>query len=102
MRTSQVSSGVPRKQLACEPCSPGRGWDRLRWRRKRPPAPRLTGGWWRIVLGSGYRGTIEQLTPESRERVRSATDGWLQANAVGAVGAVETNVLYAVVRGAAP
>jgi hypothetical protein len=56
-------------------------------------------------LGSGYRGMIEQLTPESRERVRSATDGWLQANAVGAVGAVgavETNVLYAVARGAAP
>jgi hypothetical protein len=26
--------------------------------------------WWTIVMGSGYRGTVDQLAPESRERVR--------------------------------
>ena len=28
--------------------------------------------WWAAVLGSGYRGTIDQLTEEEREQVRGA------------------------------
>src|SRR5262245_21537283 len=28
--------------------------------------------WWAIVLGSGYRGTVEQLTTAERERVKKA------------------------------
>jgi hypothetical protein len=28
--------------------------------------------WWTIVLGTGYRSTIEQLDPAARERVRIA------------------------------
>jgi SAM-dependent methyltransferase len=51
--------------------------------------------WWRIVLGSGYRGTVDQLTPEARERVRRATEGRLDASGVDAI---ETNVLYGVAR----
>ena len=28
--------------------------------------------WWAMIMGSGYRGTVEQLSPEDRERVRRA------------------------------
>lgn len=28
--------------------------------------------WWTILMGSGYRGTVDQLTPLERERVREA------------------------------
>jgi ubiquinone/menaquinone biosynthesis C-methylase UbiE len=28
--------------------------------------------WWSIVMGTGYRGTVDQLTPEERDRVRAA------------------------------
>lgn len=51
--------------------------------------------WWTIVLGSGFRGTVDRLSPEVHARVRSTTVGWLERNGVRAV---ETNVLYAVVR----
>ena len=32
-----------------------------------------TDAWWQIILGTGYRATVEQLDDEARERVRSAT-----------------------------
>jgi ubiquinone/menaquinone biosynthesis C-methylase UbiE len=48
--------------------------------------------WWTIVLGSGYRGTIEQLTLAERERVKEANLAFLRD---GKISAVETNVLYA-------
>jgi hypothetical protein len=48
---------------------------------------------WTIVLGSGLRGSIEELQPDAVARVRRATLQWVQTNAVTAV---ETNVLYAV------
>ena len=51
--------------------------------------------WWDIVLGTGYRGTIEQLPADARDRVREATVRRLEAEAVRAV---ETNVIYGVVR----
>jgi ubiquinone/menaquinone biosynthesis C-methylase UbiE len=48
---------------------------------------------WTIALGSGYRGTIDQLDAAVRERVRQATlAGLLERD----VRAVETNVIYAV------
>jgi ubiquinone/menaquinone biosynthesis C-methylase UbiE len=49
--------------------------------------------WWSTLLGSGYRGTIDQLNPRSRERVREAN---LQFVREFRITAVEANVLYAV------
>ncbi len=48
--------------------------------------------WWTAVLGSGYRGTLEQLEPAEREQVRQANLAFIRANGVTAV---EANVLYA-------
>lgn len=47
--------------------------------------------WWTIALGSGFRGTIEALDPEERERVRA-----LNLAQLGGARAVETNALYGV------
>ena len=49
--------------------------------------------WWAIVLGSGYRGTIEQLTPSERETVKEANLAFIRDRSISAI---ETNVLYAV------
>jgi ubiquinone/menaquinone biosynthesis C-methylase UbiE len=48
--------------------------------------------WWTIVLGSGYRGTIELLNLAERKRVKEANLAFLRDEKVSAV---ETNVLYA-------
>jgi len=48
--------------------------------------------WWAIVLGSGYRGTIEQLTQAEREKVKEANLAFIRDEKISAV---ETNVLYA-------
>lgn len=48
--------------------------------------------WWTIVLGSGYRGTIEQLSPSERERVKEANLAFIRDEKISAI---ETNVLYA-------
>ena len=48
--------------------------------------------WWTIVLGSGYRGTIEQLTEAERETVKQANMAFIRDENISAV---ETNVLYA-------
>ncbi len=48
--------------------------------------------WWAIVLGSGYRGTIEQLNPSERERVKEANFAFIRDEKISAI---ETNVLYA-------
>jgi len=48
--------------------------------------------WWTIVLGSGYRGTIEQLNPLERERVKEANLAFIRDDKISAI---ETNVLYA-------
>jgi SAM-dependent methyltransferase len=48
---------------------------------------------WSVALGSGYRGTIDQLDADARERVRSmVVSGLREQNAV----AIETNVIYAI------
>jgi ubiquinone/menaquinone biosynthesis C-methylase UbiE len=48
--------------------------------------------WWAIVLGSGYRGTVESLTAEERERVRLESFDFIRR---ARVSSVEANVLYA-------
>jgi ubiquinone/menaquinone biosynthesis C-methylase UbiE len=49
--------------------------------------------WWTMVLGMGYRATVDQLAPADREWVRQVNLDWLRAHDVRAV---ETNVIYAV------
>src|SRR5262245_26793910 len=51
--------------------------------------------WWAIVLGSGYRGTIEQLTQAEREKVEQANLAFIRDEGISAV---ETNVLYALAK----
>jgi ubiquinone/menaquinone biosynthesis C-methylase UbiE len=48
--------------------------------------------WWTILMGSGYRGTIEQLTPSERERVKEANLAFIRDEKVSSI---EVNVLYA-------
>jgi ubiquinone/menaquinone biosynthesis C-methylase UbiE len=48
--------------------------------------------WWTIVLGSGYRGTIEQLSLAERQRVRETNLGFIRDEKISTV---ETNVLCA-------
>lgn len=49
--------------------------------------------WWSAVLGSGYRGTLEQLDASARERVRIASLNFVRDSGIGSV---EANVVYAV------
>jgi ubiquinone/menaquinone biosynthesis C-methylase UbiE len=55
--------------------------------------------WWSLVMGSGYRGTIDQLTDEARARVREDN---LRYVASAGITAIEANVIYAVARKPAP
>ena len=48
--------------------------------------------WWTIVLGSGYRGTIEQLDLAERQKVQEANLAFIRDERVSSI---ETNVLYA-------
>src|SRR6516162_2736557 len=48
--------------------------------------------WWTIVLGSGYRGTIEVLTQAEQDKVKEAKLAFIRNENISAV---ETNVLYA-------
>ena len=48
--------------------------------------------WWTIVLGSGYRGTIEQLTLAERQKVKKANLAFIRDEKISSI---ETNVLYA-------
>jgi len=48
--------------------------------------------WWAMVLGTGYRGTIEQLDAAAREQVRRDCLRFIERNQVGAV---EVNVVFA-------
>lgn len=49
--------------------------------------------WWSAVEGTGYRGTLELLDPEERERVRRANLDYVRESGIRAV---EANVVYAV------
>jgi SAM-dependent methyltransferase len=48
--------------------------------------------WWPMVLGTGYRGTVEQLDAAARERVRDECLKFIRATGAQSV---EANVLYA-------
>jgi SAM-dependent methyltransferase len=50
---------------------------------------------WKIVLGSGYRGTVEQLSPADRAHVQEACAAFVRSERVRQV---ETNVVFAVAR----
>ena len=51
--------------------------------------------WWTIVLGTGYRSTVDALSPPNRERVRIASiDGVRRAD----IRQIRTDVVYAVAR----
>ena len=47
--------------------------------------------WWAMVLGSGYRGTVEQLTTTERERTKNANFEFIIQSKIKSV---EANVLY--------
>lgn len=49
--------------------------------------------WWKIAMGSGYRGTLEQLDTDILDRVRQ---GNLSRLGKEQVDAIETNVIYAI------
>ena len=49
--------------------------------------------WWVAVLGSGYRGTVDQLDVAARDRVRAANFAYIRNSGVNSV---EANVVYAV------
>jgi ubiquinone/menaquinone biosynthesis C-methylase UbiE len=51
--------------------------------------------WWAMVLGSGYRGTVDQLSEENRERVRKENLEFLKRESVRSL---EANVVYATAR----
>jgi hypothetical protein len=49
--------------------------------------------WWTVVLGSGYRWTVEQMDSDATARVREANLRTLREQRATAI---ETNVIYAV------
>jgi ubiquinone/menaquinone biosynthesis C-methylase UbiE len=49
--------------------------------------------WWAAVLGSGYRGTLDQLDADGRQRVQAANLDYIRSSGTRAV---EANVVYAV------
>ncbi|MCI0447352.1 ubiquinone biosynthesis protein UbiE, partial [bacterium] len=49
--------------------------------------------WWAAVLGSGYRGTIDQLNAQDLENVRSANFNYIRESGIHEV---EANVVYAI------
>jgi ubiquinone/menaquinone biosynthesis C-methylase UbiE len=55
--------------------------------------------WWQMVLGSGYRGTVEQMEVGERDRVRSDCLAFIRASAASSV---EANVVYARARKPGP
>jgi len=48
--------------------------------------------WWTILLGSGYRGTIEQLSQTEREKVKEDNLAFIRNEKISSI---EANVLYA-------
>ncbi len=49
--------------------------------------------WWAAVLGSGYRGTVDQLNAEARERVKIENLNFIRSSGIQRV---EANVVYAI------
>jgi ubiquinone/menaquinone biosynthesis C-methylase UbiE len=51
--------------------------------------------WWTLAMGSGYRGTLDQLAPGELQRVKQANLAELEKRSVSGIAA---NVIYAVAR----
>jgi ubiquinone/menaquinone biosynthesis C-methylase UbiE len=51
------------------------------------------GAWWSAVLGSGFRGTVDQLADADRRRVYEANVNYIEASGTSSV---EANVVYAI------
>lgn len=51
--------------------------------------------WWSAVMGTGYRGTFEQLSADERERVRAENLEWVKRSHVREL---EANVVFATAR----
>ncbi len=51
--------------------------------------------WWTVVLGSGYRWTVEQMNDQEAARVRTANLKTVKDNGIKFI---ETNVVYAVAK----
>jgi hypothetical protein len=49
--------------------------------------------WWSAVLGSGYRGTVDQLDGAALKHVYEANMSYIQASGISSV---EANVIYAI------
>jgi hypothetical protein len=49
--------------------------------------------WWKAVIGSGYRGTLELLDARQQEFVRRANLDYVRSSGLRAI---EANVIYAV------
>ena len=49
--------------------------------------------WWTIVLGSGFRWTVDKLGPDASMRVRRQNIEWIKANRITSI---KTNVIYAI------
>jgi ubiquinone/menaquinone biosynthesis C-methylase UbiE len=49
--------------------------------------------WWAAVLGSGYRGTVDQLDSAARERVRAANLEFIRCSGTTSI---EANAVYAI------
>lgn len=49
--------------------------------------------WWAAVLGTSYRGTVEQLNAHDRERVRVSNVNFIRESGIRSV---ETNAVYAI------
>jgi SAM-dependent methyltransferase len=54
--------------------------------------------WWSAVMGTGYRGTVDQLDAGDRERVHTANLDYIRQSGIRSV---EANVVYAVATKAA-
>jgi ubiquinone/menaquinone biosynthesis C-methylase UbiE len=50
--------------------------------------------WWTLAMGSGYRGTLDQLEPDELQRVKQANLAELEKRSITEIAA---NVIYAVV-----
>jgi SAM-dependent methyltransferase len=77
LRAVLRDGGVERAEIVAEP-----GWHPI-------PSPDAC---WAAVLGTGYRGTLEQLEPAARERVRAKVEAYVRDHAIREV---ETSVVYA-------
>ena len=49
--------------------------------------------WWAAVMGTGYRGTVDQLDPAAREDVRAVNLAYIRESGIRSV---EANVVYAI------